>query len=77
MTVLFGTQQHWAKLDSYLSTLLLDQIFIERSSKIARKTCSFMVDKEKKYILNIIQKKEEFRAYVQNKKPKLAQHSTE
>lgn len=36
-----------------------------------------MVDKEKKYILNIIQKKEEFRAYLQNKKQKLAQHSSE
>lgn len=36
-----------------------------------------MVDKEKKCILNIIQKKEVFRAYVQNKKPKLAQHSSE
>lgn len=65
----------WAKLDSYLSILLLDRIVIERSREIARKMCSFTVDKDKKYIFNIIPKKEEFEAYLQNKKPKLAQHS--
>lgn len=67
----------WAKLDSYLSILLLDRIVIERSREIARKMCSFTVDKDKKYIFNIIPKKEEFKAYLQNKKPKLAQHSSE
>lgn len=36
-----------------------------------------MGNNEKKYISNIIQKKEEFRGYLQNKKPKLEQYSSE
>lgn len=36
-----------------------------------------MGSKKKKYISNIIQKKEEFRGYLQNKKPKLEQYCSE
>jgi len=45
---LFKLVVSWAKLDSHLNILLLDQIFIERAKEIARKIHSFMVDKEKK-----------------------------